>query len=99
MKTAIAVLTLGFASFTAADCSDIEFVPAIPDGQVASEAEMREARDNVVDYVDRRKAYMNCMRPAPFVQEKIVVEMESLADEFNREREAFLERNDAVAVN
>ena len=97
MKAVAVVFAALFSAQVAADCSDIALESSIPDGQLAAQQEMQQAREDVVDHAERRKAYLDCLRPAPFVQERIVIDMEDIADEFSRER--FLERDRTVAAN
>ena len=60
---------------------------------------MQAASAEVVDAGERRQAYLDCLKPAPFVQERIVIEMDDIADEFSREQERFPARQKTVAAN
>lgn len=100
MKTASMLLAALLSAQVAADCSDIEFEPTIPDGLEAVASDNLEARDEVPGYTERREAYLDCLKPAPFVQERIVIELDEIADDFSREQARFPVRTDeAVAAN
>ena len=99
MKAVAVLFAVLFSAQVAADCSGIGVEPSIPTGQLATGQDMQKGREDAVDSVERRKAYLDCLRPAPFAQERIVIDMEDIADEFNRERERFPERDRSVAAN
>lgn len=99
---ATVVLLAALASGAAvADCENavLKERPDVPDGSVASFDEMFEAREAVVAYVDAAEAYIACVEPEPFQHNFFVQRIERVADEFNRERERYLERQEALAVN
>ncbi len=99
MKATIAIFALFLASQAAADCSDIDWQPASSGGPAATGEQLAETGRDAVDEAERRRAYLDCMRPAPFDQERIRIEMDTIADDFNRERERFPMRENTLAVN
>ena len=60
---------------------------------------MIEAREEVIGYVEAGKAYLECFEPEPFVHNHMVGRLERAAETFNRERERFLEKREAVAAS
>jgi hypothetical protein len=99
MKTVITLTALLLAAKAGADCSAIDWQPSAAEAPAAIEAQAPDAGQTAVVDGERRRAYLECLQPAPFVQEPIVIEIEDIADEFNRPQAQFLQRVDAVAVN
>lgn len=99
---ATVVLLAALASGAAvADCDKAALLerPEVPDGREASFEEMLEARDAVARYVEAAEAYIACVEPEPFQHNFFVQRIERVAEDFNQERERYLERQEAVAAN
>ena len=60
--------------------------------------EMQEAREAMAEYVKAGEAYMECVKPHPFVHNYFVDRLVTAAEDFNEERERFI-RREAVAAN
>ena len=101
MKTYAVVLAALISGSAHGACENVSWGerPDIPDGREASFDEMIEAREEVTDYVETGKAYLECFEPEPFVHNYIVGRLERVAGKFNRERERFLEQRAALAAN
>ncbi len=96
------VLIAAWASGSAfGACKDAAMLdrPEIPNGQEATFEEMLEAQDAVAAYVKSGQAFLNCVNPEPFVYNYVVDRLERTADRFNKEREEYLQRSEAVAAN
>lgn len=98
MKTYAAIAALLISMQTAADCESVDpqsrlHIPASP---VTSEPGAASAREDATDY---RRAMLECLRPAPFEQDQVVIELEDVADEFDRGRRAHLALQPEIAVN
>ncbi|MEM0954619.1 MAG: hypothetical protein AAGI24_10815 [Pseudomonadota bacterium] len=101
MKQTIALLAVlaSGSAFGACDNARIPAVPAIPDGVDASYEEMQGAREAVAEYVESAEAFLDCVQPIPMMHNYVVERIERTANEFNAEREVFLQQQDAVAAN
>jgi hypothetical protein len=100
--TSVVLASLLFSTQALADCSKAHLPerPEIADGATATEVEMLVSREQVVAYVTGAENYLKCVEPAsPFVHNSLVYRIERLAGSFNREREIYLQRKQAVAVN
>jgi hypothetical protein len=94
----LAVLASGSA-FGACEKAAIAERPEVPNGEVATIEQMQEARAAVAAYVDAMEAYLECVEPPAFQHNYIVTRLEGVADEFNAQRERFVQRQEAVAAN
>lgn len=99
MKTATALIALLLSAQVAADCPEIEFEGLVPGDTSATVAELSQTPETAVTVEERREAYLDCLKPEPFVQERIVIDIENISADFRRESERFIERDNAVAVN
>lgn len=94
----LAALASGSA-FGACDKAAMLDTPNIPNGAEATLEQMEAAHDAVAVYVESAEAYLECVKPEPFVYNYVVDRLERTATRFNAEREAFLQRTEAVAAN
>jgi hypothetical protein len=99
MKVVTVLFAAVLSANAAADCSSVDWAPVDPDNPEASAAATGERRPGAMDSAERRKAYLDCLRPAPFVQERIPVTLHGVADEFDRKPEEFPARDNALAAN
>jgi hypothetical protein len=93
----LATLASG-AAFGACKDAALPEIPAIPNGAEASFEEMLEAQESVASYVDGAEAYLDCVKPEPFMHNYLVERIERTAERFNTERSTFLQRREAVAA-
>lgn len=100
-KATVVLLAALASGGAVADCGKAALLerPAVPDGREATFEEMLEAREAVAAYVDAAEAYIACVEPEPFQHNFFVQRIERVAEEFNLERERYLARQEAVAVN
>jgi hypothetical protein len=84
-----------------ADCDKVDWSspPAIPNGANATTSEMLAARDQVVAFVRQGEHYLGCDKKDPFMHNLIAHHLELTAEQFNSERQRFLEQRAVVAVN
>ena len=99
MKTLLPLVALLLAAEATADCSTIDWQPTAGEDPATVEVQPPDAGRSAVVDGERRRAYLECLQPAPFAQEPIVIDLDDIADEFNRPQARFLERGDTVAVN
>lgn len=78
---------LALSSMTVAACEKPES-PAIPSGDSASGSDMLEAKKAVESFLKEAEAYLECARGG-VQKDRMVADMESVADKFNRELRAY----------
>lgn len=99
MKTLIPLVAVLLAAKATADCSAIEWQPTPGENSATVESQSPDANKSAAVDGERRRAYLECLQPAPFAQEPIVIELDDIANEFIRPQAVFLNRGDTVAVN
>jgi hypothetical protein len=97
MKASIIVAAFLMSAQAAASCDTVDLPsrPANTSGLNATET----AHEDAADSVDRRDALLDCLRPAPFVSEGVVIELDSVAKEFDREGTPDPDHEEKVAGN
>jgi hypothetical protein len=78
---------LALSSVTAAACEK-PAEPAIPTGEAASGSDMLEAKKAVEAFLKDAEAYLECARGG-IAKDRMVADMEEVADKFNRELRAY----------
>ncbi len=104
MKThamAAVIATLLYANTALGDCENAaqQEAPVIPNGINASLEQMIEAREAVIQYLDNRSNYIECVKPQPFMHNYQVSRMERVAKTFNLQRQRFYAEQGALAAN
>jgi hypothetical protein len=101
MKTYAVLLAALIAAPAFGDCETVAWGerPNVPSGSHATEAEMLAAYDAVVAYVSAGQAYLECHQPSPLASELVLDRMEHIAQDFNRQRARFLDRQPAIVAN
>lgn len=77
-------LLAGMVFSTAVLACEKPGTPAIPNGDVASGSDMLEAKKVVEAYLEAAETYLECAR-GNMQKERMVADMEDVADQFNRE--------------
>ncbi len=96
MKLAITIFTLALSSQALADCDQDQPKQSQQDGSVVRVADKAQPATPA----QRRQMALDCMmRPAPFVQEPLVIELERIKDEFVMEADPYLEARETVATS
>jgi hypothetical protein len=92
MKTVAALFAVLLSAQVAADCSDVNVEPVDPNDFEGAENGVQKSSGDTLRHLERRQAFLNCLKPAPFVQEPIVIELDEIADDFNGRSALRLER-------
>ena len=100
MKLTIALLLTTLSTAAAAACErSFPDAPSIPDGRVASQAEMYQAQEAVKSFVDTGVAYLNCRKHLNFMNfNRKVRSLEGVAEAYNQQLTIFQDRPDQVAT-
>lgn len=102
MKSLLTIPTLFLAANTWASCPaslPVEH-PAVPDGAIASHAEMQIAQEAVADYVAGVEAYLDCRTLIhPLLHNRLVDRAETVAARYNGALEDFRKREEMLATN
>ncbi len=96
MKLAITMFTVALSSQALADCAMEQSSQA---SQGANNVDTAEQAP-VQSAAQRHQLALDCMmRPAPFVQEPLVIELDDIKNEFVEEADPYPEARKAVAAN
>lgn len=82
--------TLSLSGTALAECS-APAEPQIPEGSVASGADMLKAKKEVEGFVSQAEAYMGCSIAAP-LKDRMADRMEKVVAQFNQELRAYKAR-------
>ena len=98
---AAVIATLLYTNTALGDCENAaqQDAPVIPNGVTASLEQMIETREAVMQYLDNRSNYIECVKPQPFMHNYQVSRMESVAKAFNLQRQRFYAEQAALAAN
>lgn len=99
MKAIVTIAAFMLSAQVAANCDtvDQQSLPANTNSQGVSEAQVQVVGEAIVDSVERRQALLDCLRPAPFVSGSVDIELERVAEEFERDQD--VEHEAEVAAN
>lgn len=96
MKLAITCFALALSSQALADCTIEQPAQTGANANSAAAAATLQA----VTAAQHRQLVLDCMmRPAPFTQEPLLIELDELEDEFIEEADAYPETGKSVAAN